>query len=407
MKIGNPMKILTPLVAAMFILSLFSGAVAAQTPTEVYDKEKEQYKIVREKYDNTKERFEKAKVEFERSRERLKSATDRPSRAELENKTKDYVIRAIDQTIAHLEVLKNKVENSENKDILPAGAAANIEAQIARMKELKTKVEKATTVTEIREAYQELKDTWIKIRLETRYYLGIVLNNRIDKFIIKTEEVKNRMDESIEKLKAKGIDTSKLEEDRTKFNDLVTQAKNSQKNTAGLFATHSGFETSGKVTDNKAAQKFIQEVTDSQKETIKKLREASRQVIQFVKDYRKLNNGAAFIEGTGTMVAKGNGRAVIEGNVTVELKGGGNLIVSSNAKVVTDGKGTNETLGNGDVKYQGFGSATIKGENIRVEISGNNIDLKATGTGSATLSGTGTYRTEKGIRVSGEWNKED
>ncbi|MDO9098008.1 MAG: hypothetical protein Q7U60_07790, partial [Candidatus Methanoperedens sp.] len=83
----------------------------------------------------------------------------------------------------------------------------------------------------------------------------------------------------------------------------------------------------------------------------------------------------------------------------------GTLKVSSNAEVTTDG--TKEVLGNGEVKYKDFTSATIKGENIRVEISGNNIILTATGTGSAVLNGKGTYKTEKDYTVSGEWKKEE
>jgi hypothetical protein len=76
-----------------------------------------------------------------------------------------------------------------------------------------------------------------------------------------------------------------------------------------------------------------------------------------------------------------------------------------NAEVTTDG--TKEVLGNGDVKYNNFTSATIKGENIRVEISGNDISLTATGTGSAVLNGKGTYKTEQDFSASGEWKKED
>jgi hypothetical protein len=81
------------------------------------------------------------------------------------------------------------------------------------------------------------------------------------------------------------------------------------------------------------------------------------------------------------------------------------LIVSSNADVTVDGTGTKETQSNGNIKYMGFGSATISGNDIKVEISGDKITLTAEGTGSAVLIGKGTYKAEKGFTASGEWSK--
>ncbi|MBU3965852.1 MAG: hypothetical protein KKG76_00515, partial [Euryarchaeota archaeon] len=70
-------RILASLVAAVFILSLFSGVVAAiQTPAEQYKKDKE-------KYDNTKKKFDEARKIFENARERLRNANDNRSREEL------------------------------------------------------------------------------------------------------------------------------------------------------------------------------------------------------------------------------------------------------------------------------------------------------------------------------------
>ncbi len=221
-----------------------------------------------------------------------------------------------------------------------------------------------------------------------------MLNNRINNFITKSDTVSVKIDSELQKLKSQGKDTTKLEEMAARFNNLVKEAKDSQQKTSDLLASHSGFSSDGMVTDNKAAETFVKQVDNSQKETVKKLKDASKKLLDFVKDWRKESGGKVAVRGTGTLVANGSGRAVIEGNVTVTLSGiNGTLKVSSNAAVTTDG--TKEVLGNGEVKYMNFTSATIKGENIRVEISGNNIILTATGTGSAVLNGKGTYKTEK------------
>lgn len=402
-------NILTPLVAAVFILSLFSGIGAAEKPGEKNENQ--------EKYANTGKQFEDAKKQFENALKQFNAKKDSKSKEELLLKTKNYLEKAIDHLVSYLKVLKSRAEKSDNKGIIPFDVSKNIDAHLAQLEQLRTKVQQANSTQELRDANKELKELWVKIRLETRYDFAILLNNRVDTFITKADNISARLDAAIQNLKSRGKDTSDLEKSAATFNSLVKEAKDAQQKTDELFAAHSGFATDGTVTNIKDAEAFLRQADNSQKETIKKLRAASRQLQDFVREYRKLSGGKAVAEGqpersgkavvrgTGTLVANGTGRAVIEGNVTVTLSGiNGTLKVSSNAKVTTDG-GTNETLSNGEVKYQGFSSATITGDNIRVEISGNNIDLTATGTGAAVLNGNGTYNTTKAFGVSGEWKR--
>lgn len=406
MKNRKRLTILTSLVAVLFVVSMFSGIAMAQTPKEQYEKAKEQYQNAKARYEDTRDKFEKAQEAFETANRQFKLSKDEKSKEELILKTKEYLERAIDHSISSLNILKSRVEDSENKGVIPFDASGNIDAHIARLEQLRTKVQQATTTEEFRDAYKELKDLWIKIRLETRYYYAIVLNHRIDNFITKADGVSAKIDSEIQKLKSQGKDTTKLEDMAARFNELVNEAKDSQKKTSDLFARHNGFSSEGIATDNKNAEDFLRQADTLQKDTIKKLKDASKKLLNFVRDWKKESGGKVTVRGTGTLVANGSGRAVIEGNVTVTLSGiNGTLKVSGNADVTTDG--TKEVLGNEETKYKNFTSATITGENIRVEISGNNINLTASGTGSAVLSGNGTYKTERDYGVSGDWKKED
>lgn len=408
MKTKNKFGILSSLIAVMFILSMFSGIAAAQTPKEQYEKATEQYQKAQENYENTKQKFENARKDFERANRQFREIKDDKSKEELILKTRDYLEKAIYHAISQLNILKTRLDDPENKGILPFDASRNIDAHVAQLEQIRTNVQQASTTQEFKESYQQLKDLYSNIRLETRYYYAIVLNKRIDNFVTKADTVSAKIDTEIQKLKSEGKDTTKHEEMSSNFNNLMNDAKDSQQKTSDLFASHSGFSSDGMVTDNKAAEAFVKQVDNSQKETVKKLKEASKKLLDFVKDWRKESGGKVVVRGTGTLVANGSGRAVIEGNVTVTLSGiNGTLKVSSNADVVTDGTGTKEVLGNGDVEYQGFGQATIKGDGIRVEISGNDINLTASGTGSAVMSGKGTYKTEKDFSATGEWKKEE
>jgi len=326
---GNNMKytnrILASLVAAVFILSLFSGVVAAiQTPAEQYNKDneqnqsqeqnqlqeqnrlQEQYRLHKEKYDNTKKKFEEARKIFENARERLRNANDNRSREELKIKTKDYLIRAIDQTISHLEILKYRVELRENRGIIEFDASGNIEAHITQLEEMKVKVEQAETARDFTTIHSELKDLWVKIRLETRYYVGIILNYRSNAFLSKVDNVSVKMDEAITRLENEGIDTTKLKEEAAKFDRIVADAKQNQQKTDELFDVHDGFSSGGTVSDANAAREFIRQGDGMQRDTVKKLKDAASQLKNFVNEFRKLARGLVTIEGSSTETLSGN-----------------------------------------------------------------------------------------------------
>lgn len=291
-------RILASFVAAVFILSLFSGFAAAQTPEE-------QYKLHKEKYENAKKQFENAKGIFEKARERLGNANDIRSKEELKNRTKDYLLRAIDQTISHLEILKDRVELRENKDIITFDATGAIEAQISQLEAMKIDVEQAETAQDFRAIYTELKDMWVNIRLETRYYIGIVLNYRINAFLEKVDSVSIKMDEAITKLENKGIDTTKLEAEADKFDSIVAETEANQQKTDDLFEEHNGF-SDGKVTDVSAAREFLNQGDELERGTVKMIKEGAKQLKEFVKEFRKLARGKVTIEGASTETFSGN-----------------------------------------------------------------------------------------------------
>jgi len=290
--------LLASLVTAVFILSMFSGYANAQTPEE-------QYNLYKEKYENAKKRFEDARGIFEKARERSGNINDIRSKEELKNRTKDYLLRAIDQTISHLEILKYRVELRENKDIIKFDASGTIEDQISQLEGMKVKVEGAETAQDFRTIYTELKDLWINIRLETRYYIGIVLNYRINSFLEKVDNVSIKMDEAITKLDSKGIDTTKLKAEADKFDSIVAEAEANQKKTDDLFEVHNGFSSDGTVTDVSAAREFLRQGDELERGTIKTIKEAAKQLKDFVKEFRKLARGLVTIEGGSTETLSG------------------------------------------------------------------------------------------------------
>jgi hypothetical protein len=315
MKSTKSLRLLTPIIIALFILGLFSGVVAAQaTAGEQYEKANERYQVNKDQYDNTRKKFEEAKDIFEKANKQLGNLKDEKSKDELKQKGKDYLLKAINLSESQLLVMKSRAENSENKGSIPFNAIKIIDDHTAQLELLNAKVEKANSTQELRDVHKELKKIVVDINIETRYYMGIVLNHRIDNFSIKADNVSIRLDSAIQKLKAQGNDTTNLEKEVVDFKDAVKKAKESQSKTMELYATHKGFAADGTVTNENDAKKFLEQGNKLQRETIKDLRQAGNQVIKFVKDLRKLVNKGK---------ASKNDELDVIGTVTTSLSTGG------------------------------------------------------------------------------------
>ncbi len=115
--------------------------------------------------------------------------------------------------------------------------------------------------------------------------------------------------------------------------------------------------------------------------------------------------------GTGTLTASGDGLAGIRGNGRVEISGNGILWIkdhAGDADINVSGNGVRHEMPGGWIRYTGFqGQANVSGSSITVALSGYNINLRATGTGSFVLRGNGEYSVEKDgiIVLSGTWSE--
>ncbi|GEM_PF-1019872 len=114
------------------------------------------------------------------------------------------------------------------------------------------------------------------------------------------------------------------------------------------------------------------------------------------------------LQGTGGLRATGNGNADLTLNGgTAHLEGHGVLRVKDvggDASIDVSGTGNRQDLENGWTQYEGFGSATISGSDVRITVSGSDLSIRAVGSGSATLDGSWSTETAS---VSGNSNSND
>ncbi len=303
MKNRNRLNIITSLVAVMFILSMYLGLAAAQMPAE--------------KYVNTEKKFDDAKKLFDKANRELRNSKDPKSQDELKQRTRTYIDSAIDHMVARLEVVKYRLDLPENKGLFTFDASKNIDADIAKLEQIRTELQQANTPQQMRDVHKELRGTWNNISLETRYYFEIMLNHRIDNFITKADNVTTRLDKAIERAKSQNKDVTELQNDETQFKSQIADAQGIQQQISGLLATHSGFASDGTVTDNKAAGEFVRQVDKLQRDSIQKLKAASRQILNFVRDFKKLSGGKIGVDRSGELEAGNNTETTATATQTV------------------------------------------------------------------------------------------
>ncbi|MEZ5335069.1 MAG: hypothetical protein R2741_07460 [Methanolobus sp.] len=132
------------------------------------------------------------------------------------------------------------------------------------------------------------------------------------------------------------------------------------------------------------------------------------------KELKQEREGVVVLSGEGTLKAEGNGTVVISERrvaidltvtdakiVVKDLAGDGNVVIDED-----DYESSNVDAGNSTDDNRAFvylnttGEVYIEGSRLTVMIKGEDIELKASGTGTAVLAGIGTYEAEE---ASGEW----
>ncbi len=150
MKNRHRLTILTSLVAAVFILSLFSGIAAAQKPAGNNGNQQQ--------FANTEKQFQNAKAGLDKALKQFNAKRDSKSKADLVLKAQEYLETAINHTISYLDVLKSRVERPEYQGIIPFNVSTNTDTHIAELKQLGTKVQQDNTTEELRADNTELKN---------------------------------------------------------------------------------------------------------------------------------------------------------------------------------------------------------------------------------------------------------
>ena len=389
------------LVMAVFLLSILSliTSVNAQplkqwdeAAKQKYSNAKSEYQILRGFYGDVRQDWITARNKY-----RVYKTVENAENA-LE-KGKDFLLKADKAMVGYLEMVRAYVEGEPSlSDTERENIIRELDSYISWLEEKQPEIEGATTKKELVAIAGTVRNKWLEIRPATKRIVGQVMNAKVLWVINNAETASVKVEDAIEQLKEQGKDTTDLEAWLDDFNTKIDLAKEKHQAAKEKYA---------EISDVRDADKLFREGNAFVKEANQYLRSAYKDLKKIVKDLRKYKTGEVTVGGTGRLIAEGDGNATISVNGTVDVSGeDGVLIVTDNHGdiiITVGGFGNKTELGENKWQFSGTGSAYITGRDIIVEFEGQNIDLTAEGTGSATLAGTGTYEACGKECLEGSW----
>lgn len=361
-------------------------------------------------YKNQVELFNKASNEYIQARNEWRQARDAVRKAKnaqnsqlaLE-KAQIFLSKSIERMQRHLELLLSWSEHVTLSEELTSVWKDEINDDLDALETLQSEVDAADSKEEIIDVSQKIVSHWRSTTKPLiRKTMAYVLSVRIEKVLNRANAMGERIQVKIDALPESAKKTE-LQTLMDKYNARLDAAETEYETIRDKWSNIDEENVNNFVTAKSA---FIK-VNQILKETHNLLR-------QVVLNYRSsqgtfpvqsaeltevTGDKSETISGEGVLTAEGSGRAVLTGQAdSIVLSGWGVVSVEDlggDAQVEVSGFGEKVIIGNRE-KYSGKGTITVSGSNVVVRFSGTHMVLKAQGTGSATLSGHGTWN--KGTR---------
>ncbi|WMW25496.1 PKD domain-containing protein [Methanolobus sediminis] len=310
---------------------------------------------------NAASNYNDAKVKFAN----IKSQNPNLNTEEAINATKDYLNETIDYMISLLD------EDSEYIDDL---------------KDVQTKVlEEDETRKDLADSAKTIKNIWNDARKEHATSASKAVDNKINGILQASENLRVRLNNEINTMEENGKNVDDLRDMLGEYEGLIEQARN-------RYANGNTVEAG------------------------KDIKDANGILRNILKELKQEREGVVVLTGNGTLHAEGNGTVVLSGNLTIDITADdyAKLVIkdlAGDADINADDAEydtSNIDAGNSTDNNRAFvfinitGEVNITGSRLTVMVSGEDIKLDVDGTGTAVLSGEGTYTVGDGDEE-GDW----
>lgn len=139
---------------------------------------------------------------------------------------KAAALQAIERLEAHLENLKNKMQENENMDETTAAKRTEtIDAAITEIQSIKPEIETATTKEELNNAVQRLRKAISKAKSSAEESEHTILKAQITGTMHRAEITEKKIDCTLNRLQEDGTDTSAIDEKLSEYSSLIAEAR--------------------------------------------------------------------------------------------------------------------------------------------------------------------------------------
>ena len=255
------------------------------------------FEQARHRYQNAKQRFGQARQRLNDERPRYRECAGDQSeecqqvRRETKQNAKQYLLGSADRVISMMEQIKERVRSCEQMSEEEAQERiAAIDAKIAEIQASRGTIEglnNESDPAEIRNAVNEIKQSWTGSRQEMKRSAGRLINAKIGGVVVKSQKLQERLENAIANLEEAGEDTTELESLMDEFNAKLESANEHYK------AAREQYRKSGSEAEISSA---MQEANRQMQQSRNELKEAHSVLSQIMRQIRAAQGGDEALE---------------------------------------------------------------------------------------------------------------
>ncbi|WP_135612879.1 hypothetical protein [Methanococcoides sp. AM1] len=322
--------------------------------------------------DRSRTNFQEAKNDYNKMTSEFQNVKSQQARGQLTseemiNTSRDYLNGTIDYMIIRLDDIKQEKQNDD--------VNTTIDGYITELEDIRKDVEDAETRKDLSDALKDIRKVWKDAIKDIRDFTALRVGEQLDDHIANSNRISERLQNEIKEMEQNGQDVGNLQEMLDEYNELIAEAES------------------------------LQEAGETE-DAIDKTKEANEKLRELLQEMKQSRRGFVNMAGEGALNADGDGTIVLSGqlNVTInatdamlvikDLAGDADINVTGEYDLVNEERAEK---GNRALVYHDFtGDAIINGSRLTIMVRGEDMTVFAEGSGSASLSGEGSYQIGEG-----------
>ena len=236
------------------------------------------YNVIKNQYQNTKQEWETARNSYMAIKPTLTNNQASLDSTEHVNIVKNFLTKTLERMERHLEIIESWLIRSVTDKVLYEDLIKEINGYKEQINEYKEDVSNANTIQELREISSEIKEFWKDVREKLKKHTAIILIEKVNDAIERTEALSERLHKKIDSLDQNNKQVSEMQDVLSEMDENIKLAKGKYNDALDIFNKN---QNAASLTGDLQS---IKELLDDAKEY---LRDAHKNLVELVKLYRE------------------------------------------------------------------------------------------------------------------------